>query len=414
MPDFHHNIFYYYRGAKQKNFQFERQLEDNTTKALINTLEFCSPKVSNNFLNWLAIENQSRVSYELQRKTIGDAKIKSKSKRIVLGIVPSDKNNRKNGMSENIKYDSRPDAWIYGSNFVILIESKVIGFLDDRQMKNHCQKLKTNINDVIETKVVRWSDIHKFFYQLNQKLNDTDRFIVNQFVQYLGWINMSEFLGFKTEFFDYFISRNDEEVRKWVHQQMQSFAEKFQSLLIKLDPFYEGIDVGVLKKTDPHTWVAFGPKNKHYRQYAHLTLVANSSGLEVLINIELKSATDKLKKKITNHSEEFLKLLLNMNVDKPLTIQLEERVQKQASLYDYNRIINIDVNSLIHKQIGKSSFEYLKLLLYKIPYPYFTIRKMIDRDEVCKLSENEQVDLLFEKVYSICENYHSLIKFINE
>ena len=39
MVDFHHNIFCYYRGFKDEEQSRIRQLEDNTTKALINTLE---------------------------------------------------------------------------------------------------------------------------------------------------------------------------------------------------------------------------------------------------------------------------------------------------------------------------------------------------------------------------------------
>lgn len=37
MTDFHRNIFSYYKGASQPEQDREQQLEDNTTKALVNT-----------------------------------------------------------------------------------------------------------------------------------------------------------------------------------------------------------------------------------------------------------------------------------------------------------------------------------------------------------------------------------------
>ena len=56
MADFHHNIFYYYRGALLSDQDRERQLENNTTKTLVNTLSHCSPVVSEQFLDWLGIK----------------------------------------------------------------------------------------------------------------------------------------------------------------------------------------------------------------------------------------------------------------------------------------------------------------------------------------------------------------------
>jgi hypothetical protein len=43
MTDLHRNVFYYYKGAKQPEQKlYDQQLENNTTKALINTLEHSS------------------------------------------------------------------------------------------------------------------------------------------------------------------------------------------------------------------------------------------------------------------------------------------------------------------------------------------------------------------------------------
>ena len=55
MADFHRNVFYYYHGAHHSEHEREQQLENNTTKALANTLEHCSDSVVIWFLSWLVL-----------------------------------------------------------------------------------------------------------------------------------------------------------------------------------------------------------------------------------------------------------------------------------------------------------------------------------------------------------------------
>ena len=48
--DYHSNIFYYY-GKDELTAESEVQLENNTTKALINTLQYSSPALTSHFLS---------------------------------------------------------------------------------------------------------------------------------------------------------------------------------------------------------------------------------------------------------------------------------------------------------------------------------------------------------------------------
>ena len=88
--DPHQNIYYYYRGPTTKGsaktkIPYDIQLENNTSKAMINTLKHCNPIISQNFLSkMLKIPIESiDFKYLLQAQTIGEQKIKIRPNRIL-------------------------------------------------------------------------------------------------------------------------------------------------------------------------------------------------------------------------------------------------------------------------------------------------------------------------------------------
>src|SRR5947209_10717750 len=55
----HHNVFFYYRGpsareSRQEGERYQRQVEDNSTKALVNVLEHGGSDVARSFLRRFA------------------------------------------------------------------------------------------------------------------------------------------------------------------------------------------------------------------------------------------------------------------------------------------------------------------------------------------------------------------------
>ena len=55
----HHNVFFYYRGpsareSRQEGERYQQQVEDNSTKALVNVLEHGGPDVARSFLRRFA------------------------------------------------------------------------------------------------------------------------------------------------------------------------------------------------------------------------------------------------------------------------------------------------------------------------------------------------------------------------
>ena len=79
MTDVHRNIFSYYKGASQPEQDREQQLEDNTTKALVNTLEHCGRHVTIKFLEWLGISTARKINFVQQKVSIGDERIREKA-----------------------------------------------------------------------------------------------------------------------------------------------------------------------------------------------------------------------------------------------------------------------------------------------------------------------------------------------
>jgi hypothetical protein len=411
MADYHHNIFYYYTGAKQSVHSREQQLENNTTKALINTLEHCSSEVVIEFLRWLGITATEPVKFELQRATISEGDVESKSQRLLLGLTPSRMGNEfcielVTPMSDS----SLPDAWIYGSDYVVLIESKTTGSLDAGQMQRHFQKLRAGKDQPPMCKVCTWAEVHQFFRTLLGGLVGKDRWIVGQFTQYLEGVGMAEFTGFAPEIFDYFIARSDEDARQTVRGTMASFAEK---IVDRLRSEAQGFDdwswnkhLGNLGQNDDHCWVAFFDAGKQkWRHWAHQTISVSCSGLTVYVNVELKPAIDRLRSRVSQNRQTFRETILGLS--QPFSIQIEERKRRQASVYDYHKVASLEASSL-----NQIEFDYIEGLLDHIDLPYLKVSKHIDRERALKLSQGGGEDLV-DEVVQIMREFHPLVKFIN-
>lgn len=420
MTDFHHNLFYYYKGAHQSYKEAEHQLENNTTKALVNTLEYCSDLVAVSFLEWIGITPAGdQIKFKLQKKALGEQDILAKSQRLLLGIVPTKADKDPSALLEGkvADEDSCPDAWIYGGEFVVLIENKVNGPLNTDQMQRHAHKLQGGMERRPEFKVLTWAQVHSFFKRLlNESLNklsDKDKWILDQFTQYLEEIGMSEFIGLESEIFDYVVTLDDEDARQKVRATMRSFAEKILAQIRDL-VFYEGYDDGVIHQGDRYYWVAFGPKDNKYRKWAHQTVALDAYGIEVFVNLELKAVTDRLKERIRRSRHAFREVILSLLPGEPVSVQVEERKQRQASIYDYHSIATLDARYLKDPELGTHGFDYIETLVEKVSLPYLTVRRRIDRDKALELSQKDQGRSLVGEVTRIMQAFHPLVRFINE
>jgi len=426
VTDFHHNIFYYYRGPQQaKQGLYNQQLENNTTKALVNTLKHCSPIVALKFLEWLKITAIGKVYFELQKPTIGTEKICRAPQRLLLGLI--DKPGKKMDsicaeLEGPINGDSLPDAWLYGENFVVLIESKVgTAPLELDQMRCHFRKLEKDASQPPKCQVQTWVDVHQFFVMLVSELKDKNKWLVEQFIQYLEWNGMTEFTGFEEGMFEFFIhDEKDADTKRWIRDTIRLFAEKIlygkKGLQAFDESFYKSYHVGNYGSKDDHFWVAFGPEK--LRKVCHQTIAFYDYGLDVFVNVELSPVIKRLRAKLRDEKQKFRAIISEL--PEPFKIQVEERKQKQPRFYDYYVIATLDggVHKDYHlgpyglKEPQSSGFDYLERLLEQIQFPSLSVKKNIHRKEVFELSKGNGNELV-DKVVRIMKAFHPLVEFIN-
>ncbi len=124
MSERYHNIFDYYRRSKHRDdTEKEEVLENNVTKALLNTLELC-PRLGIKFIEWLngKFEEQSRLDSPnitgiriLKNPT--EEEIGKKTTKIMLGIKKYNGEPIKGKKGE----DRRVDGTIVGENWLVAI-----------------------------------------------------------------------------------------------------------------------------------------------------------------------------------------------------------------------------------------------------------------------------------------------------
>lgn len=242
----HLNLFYSYNQGNLSSSERIKQLEDNLTRALIVTLRNLETSSQIKFLKLLLSKNiiySKSFIYDLQNTSKYKPKSDTTKFLVVLQRDKSNFNlkdfqsletfflddktdNEKKEIKREIRkhiatesqgdfqidntdfkfselnsllqffYGNRPDAWIIGEKEVVLFETK-IGYnsASKYQIYRHItgksglninpQKLK---NDSANLSIINitWEEIGKIFQTLKSETNQTENFLINQFLEYIS------------------------------------------------------------------------------------------------------------------------------------------------------------------------------------------------------------------------------------
>ncbi len=339
----HKNLFLYYRGALPKNdrsdFAFDRQLEDNATKALLYVLEHANrSQVLQPFLkNIVGIRSKLRVDeiqFALQRVDISRPLIKQ---RYALSIAPIEKLKASDDQEHR---SGRPDAWIWSeeNSFAILLETKVHGQVSIAQLRRHVRSVEGWTWKKVKLKPCSWSDIYGFFQDVlrrRSKFDSVTCLLLDEFVRYMRMTGLSSMTTFDLEDFGYFMTPPEdrqETHRELLKRKLSRFAAELSSskAMRQVVQYYSGkyadpkkfVHPGVFRKDGKSYWITVGLKERRSR--CHFTVRITEEGIALEVFSPHKSFTEKLVKKIKTKPDEFIASLRPMKRKESYIIRLRE------------------------------------------------------------------------------------------
>jgi hypothetical protein len=141
----------------------------------------------------------------------------------------------------------------------------------------------------------------------------------------------------------------------------------------------------------------------------HQTASLGSDGLRVFVNTELKSATDRLKNVLMRSEPEFREALQHLHEFDPFELVLEERIQRQAALYDYTSKMRLH-SSMLVEATGDVAWRAFTQTVNRLPLPYLRIERLVP---AAKLIELSTCDKAVQHVEEILKQNHPVVGLLN-
>jgi hypothetical protein len=411
--DPHGNVFYYYRGpAKYKSdeMQIDKQLENNTTKALINVLQHSPPGILSTFLDLIGSKTRytnfpvpQRNNYRFALQRIPEL-AKSAGTKVVATI--SKDLSQKSGESPG----GKPDAFIYSPrSLAIMIESKLKGMPSEGQIEGHLQQAGWEKSDVHQCNLT-WKEIYNSMGVVKHD------FLVGQFRQYLEVIGMASFAGFVDDDFNFFISYDDD-YRPLLRNKIEQFGQEvYQGLLPHIRDVYPDFQVANIVKGREAASVNLRKHQEKHDAFKHcnFSIAIRSEGLQ--FNAVIREGKWNNKRMPIGHF--YQKLLaepgrvetLLRGFDGNFYVAIYRRLPLHGSklmpgneLWDLKARLYLDF-------VNQELIKYLTRMLKEIDYPGLHVGREIRRGEPI-LSQGDQ---LIAEARTIFEHLYGILQYLEK
>ncbi len=417
MRDPHQNIFYYYRGPSKKTSDslYDIQVEDNTTKALINLLEFAKrvdfDPLLKSFLKLINVSQRQITSFRLQKH----------------------------------EERSRPDGVINFADTKVCIESKVAALLDLRQISRHLESLRSNDSLAVITndesdksnldrlddpriKYISWKDIHRSFLNIANGIKSDKKLrsffeILKDFTNYLEVIVMTEFSGFKDEDFDFWVPPLDSHYIPILKSKLESLATSIRKgLPVELNK-YSHVRVGNVsqaKHDDRSAWVVIKkPDNvKDMLNQCNFGIAISKSTLSIQAVIrngrssEKRTAMGTFFNKLSSNPDKFLKIIKAINKEGQLVVS--RRVPKAGPVIRGNEMwkgfFEIRLRDINKEDDVRYLCQILKKADGKYSFPGVHVKYSIDKGDSILANPEE----LRREIITTIIDFKPVLDFLEE
>lgn len=414
MPDKFKNIFWHQGVKFYDPEEVEKapglllkvdQLENDVTKNLLNVFEHTDRKVFEKFIELLnkkigTISDVKRhlyfrdpVSFDFQIYE-GENKFRKYQNKYLL-VLKSRLTKDRKASGRDKKRKSIPDGVIHDGNTVILIEAKTQSPVDKSQLERHKDNFVPGANEIEFT----WEDVYDLFRGMAPSLKEKDKFLVEQFCEFVEIIGMSSFCGFNQE--DFYVLKFDKnagkEVKEIREENLRLLRNKLKLLDLELrskkyieEPPYEP-QFGVIREEIECLWFA----HNYFEDRAHhtnLNFTLESDGFYIDVNAEVADSFRKFLANIKKQPNQLNSLLSGIPFDFEVAIWTKLPLQpEKANRFHWY---------LIDKITGKRNLDISKWIVDKVDdiklnFNEYT-RKMI---EDCKLKKGEESIKWYVKNY---------------